>query len=366
MVLMAMDHVDGAVNARHVSNDGAMFPVNTYDAVSFIPRWCTHLCAPTFILLAGVSIALSADNARRRGTSWLAIDRHLVTRGLVIIAIELLLVSHYWQFAEGTGLGLLPLFPLVLWAIGGCMVLIAPLRHAPTAALLTLAATVLVGIEYAQPTHLFSGQSLLTTVFVTGGIWFAEPPTAASVPAVITVYPMLAWLPVMIVGLVLGQGLVAGRLTPRWLFATGAIGLAAFAILRGLNGWGNMGLHRQSNALLEWLHCSKYPPSMAFLSLEIGLSLLVLGAFMAAERVLARLPERNPLTVFGRVPMFYYLVHLPLIGLLVTIGPLPGQREGTVIDTLWGTPLVVALCWPLCLAYGAYKRRWQHAWTRYL
>lgn len=369
MVLMAVDHVDHATNPNHAQGDGAMFPGAAEAAISapdFTVRWLTHLCAPTFVLLAGVSVALSVANARDRGATHGQIDRHLVLRGGVIVLLELTLVSYYWRVAEGMGDGLWPLFPQVLWAIGGGIMLMPLLRRLRSGWLLAAGAALLIWSELTPTVRFDDPNSLLTTLFLTAGPWWAGGDANRWPCEIICLYPLLTWLPAMLLGLVLGRMFVAGRLTARLLVAAGLAGLLVFAVLRGLNGFGNLELYRRSHELLEWLHCSKYPPSITFLALELGLALLVLALLMKCERLLARLPDGNPIAVLGRVPLFYYLLHLPMIGGLIAVGLLPGRGEGSAAMSLLGTLAVVAACWPLCGAYAWYKGRYRHAWTRFL
>ena len=368
MALMAIDHVDQAINPNHAQGDGAMLPGATTAVLSapdFTVRWLTHLCAPTFVLLAGVSVALSAANARERGSSNAQIDRHLVLRGGVIVLIELTLVSHVWRIAEGGGVTWFPVYPLVLWAIGGGIMLMPLFRRLPATILLAIAAALMIWSELTPVARFGEPGSLLRTVMLTGGLWWAGEERGWPCH-VICLYPLLTWLPAMLFGIVLGRLLVAGQLTARLLVLVGVTSLGLFAALRGLNAFGNLQLFRRSNGLLEWLHCSKYPPSITFFALELGLAFLILALFIRGERLLARVWKHNPLAVLGRVPLFYYLLHLPVIGAMVLFGPLPGRHEGSAGMSLLGTLAVVAVCWPLCGLYGWYKQRYRHAWTRFL
>lgn len=369
MVLMALDHVDHACNPHHAQGDSAAFGADrALSPPDFLVRWCSHLCAPTFVLLAGVGIALSTAGARRRGAHEATIDRHLVLRGLVIVALEFTLVSHYWRVAEGLPTALLPVFAQVLWAIGAGVALMAALRRLPATWQLVLAAALLVGAEVVRTGTLADPWqvSLPTQLLLTGGVWQAPGAAPDAIPALFSLYPVLAWLPAMLLGHVLGQRIAAGAIAPRRLAVAGVAALALFVLLRGIDGFGNMGLHRRSADALEWLHCSKYPPSITFFAMELGLAALLLAALTGAGAALVRLPEWNPLAALGRVPMFFYLLHLPMIGVLLALGVLPARGEGSAAQSLVGMLLVSLACWPFCLLYGWYKRRFAHAWTRYL
>lgn len=153
MLLMTVDHVDAATNPRHAQGDSVLMAAPPpLSAPDFLTRWATHLCAPSFLLLAGVGIALSGARAEARGEPASGFDRHLARRGLVLIALELTLVSAYWRAGgmfPGSGPGL-PVFFLVLYALGGGMVCMVWLRHLSVRAQLATAAALLVGAEFVR------------------------------------------------------------------------------------------------------------------------------------------------------------------------------------------------------------------------
>ncbi len=153
------------------------------------------------------------------------------------------------------------------------------------------------------------------------------------------------------------------RKTSRGLAATGAGLLALFAVVRGCNAYGNMGLLRENGTLVQWLHVSKYPPSLTFAALELGIATLVLAGFtLASEHVAAR--PNGLLMVLGRTPMFFYLLHIPCLALAAHVTGL-GHRLG-LGGTFFFAAAVVAALYPLCLVYGRYKAKHPTGWTRYL
>lgn len=366
MVLMAVDHVDAATNRNHAHGDSALrcLPAPLPPA-EFLTRWATHLCAPTFLLLAGMAIGLASARANVAASY----DRHLARRGVVLLALEFTLVSFYWRAAEGMPslpIGL-PVFAQVLFALGVGMVLLVPLRRLAAPYQLLLALGVLVAVELSHAGMLAAGHQspLWRQLLADGGMWH-RPGGGGGIPDLFVLYPALPWLPAMLLGHVLGTRLVRGQLTTRHLLTLAAAALATFALVRGLDGFGNMGLHRRSSDLLEWLHCSKYPPSVAFLALELGLALLLLALLQASARLLDRLPSWNPILVLGQVPLFFYLLHLPMIAALQSLGVLARPGAGSAAASWWGAVALALACWPLCAAYRAYRQRWRHAWTRYL
>jgi len=342
IALMAVDHASGEFNAGRVITDGAFLfkPGTPLPPAQFLTRWITHLCAPTFVFLAGTSLALSIPRRLRDGEAQLAIDRHLLTRGLVIAGFEVV-PSYFWM---PPGKYLLQ----VLYAIGTSFLFMIPLRRLPVPLLVALAAAILC-----------FGEAL------TGVAGWGPPEKTPLVAALLLVpgphgrfivaYPTLYWLATMLLGYGLGAAIARGA-TPesfrKYLPAVALGLLSAFAIVRGTNGYGNMHLYRDGGSLVEWLHVSKYPPSISYVTLELGLAAAVLW-FIGG--VVARRPasERNPLLVLGRTPMFFYLLHIPLLALAATALGL-AHRLG-IGGSFGFAALVTLLLYPVCFFYGRFK-----------
>ena len=422
IALMAVDHSSEAFNAGRLFTDSALFykPGTPLPAAQFLTRWLTHLCAPTFLFLAGVGLAFSLEKERTRpGGAWAA-DRYLLVRGLMIVAFEawvsLFLVPH--------GVWLMQ----VLYAIGTSYLLMIPLRRLPTRAAGVLAVALIVGLEAA---------SRAAVGAVAGGDPSQLPLPLALLavprprPPVILGYPTLPWLAILLLGWTLGRHLVAHPEARaglgRWFARGGVALLAVFAIVRGVNGYGNMGLLRdggaldastdrnvnersmapdgdrgvrasaasESNdrearlrragvdgrrwggpaggaqapsasgeaALVQWLHVSKYPPSLSYVALELGL----MGLGLAWMFALARRRPAGPndvLIVLGQTPMFFYLLHFPLLaGAARVLGI--GHKLG-LAATYVGAVAVVAVLYPACRWYRGFKASGRHPWTRYV
>lgn len=353
VMLMALDHSSGAFNAGRLISDGAFMyvPGTPLPTGQFLTRWITHVCAPGFVFLAGASLALSTARRLSRGESAWSIDRHLIARGLLIVALELW-PSYFWM-PPGT-----VLFQ-VLYAIGAGMILMAALRHVPPAVLAGIAGALLALGEaatrvlgWAPPAKApLLGQLLLTP---------------GRQEHLLVAYPVLPWLSIMILGWLAGHWLISRRTDGGVRSAFGlafAILLAVFAVLRGLNGYGNMFLPREDGSLVQWLHVSKYPPSLTYAALELG---LVFGLLSLSFWVIqGGLPSpRNPLVVFGRTPMFFYLLHIPALHLLAhALGVSSKLGLGA---TYAFAALVVLALYPACLYYGRYKAAHPTGWTRYL
>jgi uncharacterized membrane protein len=351
MVLMAVDHSSGEFNAGRLITDGAFLyrPGTPLPSVQFLTRFVTHLCAPSFVFLAGTSLALSL--ARRSGESAWAMDRHLLLRGLAIAGFELW-VSLFWM-PPGR------LLFQVLYAIGTSYLFMIPLRRLPSAALLAIASSIV-----------FFGEALVGARG-SGAAGPASPVASlllvpGSLGRVIVAYPTVHWLAMMLFGFVFGRFLATRPDAPRvrlGLAVAGLVLLALFGIVRGLNGYGNMALLRESGAAVQWLHVSKYPPSLSFVLLEFGIMSLVLAALYVAE---ARMTPSDDglLLVLGRTPMFFYLLHIPL---LVLAAHALGVAHALGLGATYGfAALVIAVLYPVCRVYRRYKEVHPDGWTRYI
>jgi uncharacterized membrane protein len=353
MVLMALDHSSEELNAGRLFTDAtfAYQPGMALPAAQFLTRWVTHLCAPTFVFLAGASLSLSVGRRAAAGEPARKLDTHLLLRGLIVAGCELW-VSLFWM---PPGRFLLQ----VLYAIGTSYLLMIPLRRLPVRWLAALAVAEIV-----------LGEALVR------GLGWGPPETTPIVASLLLVpgrrgpffvaYPTLPWLAIMLLGWTYGAYLASGpaaRTVALRLALSGLALLGSFAIVRACNGYGNMGLLRDGTGLVQWLHVSKYPPSLTYVSLELGCMSLLLAAFtLAAERVPAR--AGGVLMVLGRTPMLFYLLHIPVLSLAARrLGVAHALGLGATYAAALG---VVAVLYPLCRVYGRYKAAHPAGWTRYL
>jgi len=352
MVLMTIDHASGAFNAGRLMTDsaGMYHPGMPLPAAQFLTRWITHLCAPTFVFLAGAALALSVEKRRAAGESERAIDRFILTRGLFIAALDPLWMS--WVFVPGQ------IILQVLYAIGAGMMAMAALRRLDDRWLLALALLVVGAGE------LLTGAVLLAT----GGaptLPFALLLTGGLFGWLIVGYPLLPWLAMMVLGWCFARRL--GTAPPagvaRSLLRAGLASLAVFAVVRGLDGYGNMGLGREDGSLVQWLHVSKYPPSLSYTTLELGLMALCLGAFFALQRR-EQPAAMRPLLVLGQTALFFYLLHVHVLELASWALGL-SHRAGLAATYLAAAATVLAL-YPLCVWYRGYKAAHPTGWPRYV
>lgn len=376
MIIMALDHV------RMYFALGTWYaePTNlaTTTPLLFFTRWITHFCAPVFVFLAGTSAFLYG---RKRGnvkqTAWF-----LFTRGLWLIFVELVIVNFAWTFDITYSLRILQ----VIWAIGVSMIVLSALVFLPNSVIFV------IGLV------LVFGHNLLDSVTMQGSsaldiIWYAlhQPHTGltASGHVINFVYPVLPWIGLMALGYEFGtlyQPEVAVEQRRRWLLLIGIGATLLFILLRGFNSYGEPHPWRAQNtaifSVMSFLNTTKYPPSLQFLLMTMGPALIFLSAFEAAGNI-----RIKPVVVFGRVPLFFYVLHLYLIHGLATlllifmghdwheyIFSANGIRSGTLSN--FGLPLklvyiiwilVVVLLYPICRWYQTYREN-NHSkqWLSYL
>jgi len=370
MMLMAVDHSDALISTeRHIranswlaeQADGILAaPVLVRDA--FLTRLATHVCAPTFLFLAGVAIALSGARRRAQGAGPFAIGGHLFARGAVLVVLELTVMRWIW----GEPMTLL----LVLYAIGGSMMAMAFLRVLPAAAVTAVGAALIVGAEPAI--EALGGFSvtppLWQAALLSGGLHFGDAPANAP-PSVVVFYPIASWLGVMCLGFGLGHRIRRRAPMVPWLLFWGVVGVLAFGALRWWGGVGEMNYPRRDGTWQQWLNASKYPPSLSFLSGTLGVACLLLAGLwiVQSQRVWRqRVWRSNPLLVLGQVPLFFYLIHIPVLWALDTWVPDRILPPNTMRGTWLGAGLCILALWPVCGLYRWYKQKWRHAWTHYL
>lgn len=340
IVLMALDHVRGFVTPAGANPTD----LDSTTLGFFLIRWLTHLCAPVFVLLMGAGAALRHD-ARPDGTV-----RFLLSRGLWLIALELTWVSFSWSWNPSSRyLG-------VLWALGASMVLLVSLTRLPrwTGVALGLGGTAALALASIAP------GTPGTAFWLHGGTLQALGQTVRAS------YAALPWFFVA----ALGWG------ASRWLTTAprrqlGLAGLASIGLGLGLRGlrvgdprpWS----HQEAavTTTIDFLHLEKYPPSMVYLLVFVGAGLLLLAWPLPGDG-----PLRAWLQTLGRVPMFFYLVHLPvahlggnaLAWLWFDVPRIPGEQPVRVWLVLLAWVLLVAVLTPLSAAWGRLKRRRRDLW----
>lgn len=354
MVLMIIDHASMAFDGFHVAKDSARFPdaaTVALPSLEFFTRWITHLCAPTFVFLAGSSLALSVERRVAKKIDAWEIDKGMLIRGAVIALIDLTLVS-FGSARWNVG---------VLVAIGLSMMSMALLRRLPSWALMLLAGSWMVFGEW-----------------VTAMVW--SPPGSSSPLAALFVanyasdaliihYPLISWLAIMMLGWVFGRYAVNFNIGKRGLsprvvmFIGGMLGLIIFAFVRYQAGYGDMFLHRADDSWQQWLHVSKYPPSLSYYGLELGILALSLVVLRTIEPHIG-VRQNGPLLVFGQTAMFFYIVHRLAFEIPATYFGLRGFGDITT-TYITGFLLLLAL-YPACLWYRSFKAAHPDSFLKYI
>jgi uncharacterized membrane protein len=356
MVIMALDHT------RDFFSTTGFNPREVTDPLLFLTRWVTHLCAPTFILLAGLSAFLYG---RRKSLGELS--RFLLVRGLWLILIDLTLIKFGWRFE----VDLYRLSVGVIFVIGASMVALSVLIWLPRWAIASLALLMMAG-------HNLLDNVRAEDLSEASGAWHVlhEPglvPLGDSVTLYI-LYPLVPWIGVMASGYLLGplMQLDQGK-RQRILLGLGAAITVGFLVLRATNVYGDptpwVPQDTWFSTILSFLNCEKYPPSLLYLMMTLGPALILLALFEQLRGALASF-----LATFGRVPFFYYVVHIYLIhalavatafaitGALATTPEINFSLTGVYIVWL----MVVVLLYPICRWFSELKEKSSGWWWTYL
>ncbi|MCB1782188.1 MAG: DUF1624 domain-containing protein [Candidatus Competibacteraceae bacterium] len=359
LVLMVLDHT------RTYLSDPSFDPLDLEHTTPglFLTRWITHLCAPIFVWLAGMSarrLSLQLDQN--------ALSRFLLTRGLFLMVMELTVVYMAWTFTlPGTGSPVLG----VIWAIGGSMVVLAGLVRLPLVLVGGIGLVMIVGhnlLDGIDPARLGALEA-----------WWPILHEKGPTPMGKVLYPLVPWIGVMAVGYVFGG---VFDLEPRQrrtvLVDFGCALLALFLLLRLSNGYGDP--HpwplqpTVTFTLLSFLDASKYPPSLIFLLMTLGPASILLAY---CDRT--RLPLADPLATFGRVPLFFYITHLVIVRLLAGVIALSLgfdlallPKDPVAAGWGFGLPVVygawigiVVVLYPMCRWFAGVKARRRNRWLSY-
>jgi len=359
MVLMAIDHV------RVYSG----VPPGGPTPGIFFTRWVTHFCAPAFVFLAGTSAFLYGRRHRD-------LSRFLVTRGLWLVLLELTVIRVAWTFNLDFDEYLLA---GVIWMIGWCMVLMAGLVRLPLPAVGGLGLAIIALHNAVMPPLLPLLPATLRKVLYTA---FAEDP----IGPLMVLYSIIPWIGVMAAGYAFGQvlTLVPAR-RDRLCSTIGLVSIALFVVLRGFNLYGDPRPWSAAGpmpAALAFLSTTKYPASFSFLLMTLGPTIALIPPLERARGALA-----GWIALFGRVPFFFYVLHIPLIHALalgvsqVRLGGVspwlfanhpmgnPPPPEGYtwslgLLYLVWG--VAVVLLYFACRWFAGLKARRSDPWLSYL
>jgi uncharacterized membrane protein len=365
MVVMALDHT------RDFFAAGGFNPRDVTDPALFLTRWITHFCAPTFILLAGIS-AFLYGTGRQTGE----VSRYLFTRGCWLVLIEVTLVRVGWSFNFHFD----HLVLQVIFAIGASMIVLAALIHLPRWAIATVGVVMIAGhnmLDGVKAEQLGAAAPIWNLLHQPGLLDLGMN------LKLFVLYPLIPWIGVMATGYSLGPLFtIEGGVRVRRLCILGGAITAGFVILRATNLYGDPTPWAMQDhlfaTLLSFINCEKYPPSLLYLAMTLGPALLLLAAFEGARGIVV-----DWITTFGRVPFFYYVVHIFLIHALAIVfasatigeapwllGAFPPQKPAAYglglagIYTVW--VLVVISLYPVCRWFADIKRRRTEWWWSYL
>jgi len=350
MVVMALDHT------RDFFSDSSFDPTNLSRASTalFLTRFITHYCAATFVFLAGTGAFLSISRGK---TKWEAC-KFLVSRGIWLVILELTVIN--WGWGDGY-------FLQVIWAIGVSMIVLGLLIFFPLPIITGLGLLLIFGhdaFDKVRPDYFTgSGSTLWYFLHVQGNVnIFGE--------SVFILYPLIPWVGVMMAGYGFGKlyTLEAG-LRKKYLLGIGLSAIILFAVIRFVNGYGDAAhwsaqgsVHR---SILSFINVSKYPPSLDYLLITLGPVMLTLAFLEDAQNRIT-----DVFVLFGRVALFYYILHLYLIhGLALLVAKITGATSGLlfslpVVYAVWALAIFI-LYFP-CRWFMQYKRTHKHWWLSYL
>ena len=356
MVLMAIDHV------RVYSGVPAGGPT----AGVFLTRWVTHFCAPVFVFLAGTSAYLMAYGYGGR-VSRSGISRFLMTRGALLVLLEPTLIRLSWTFSLDYSQFILA---GVIWMLGICMMLMAALAWLPFRWIAVFGFLLVLGQDVF---------GALPAGWLSQFLYFGGEVATAG-PTINVLYSIVPWIGVMALGYAFGSILTGeSAARDRACLRIGLSATAAFVLLAVVSTFVSDAGEDARPFLIRMLDQRKYPASQLFLLMTLGPAIALMPHADRARGAMARMFD-----VFGRVPMFYYLLHIPLIHILAiaTWYLHDGNTHATDFLTapyvwmpdsrwpLWLLYLVfaiaVALLYPACAWYSEYKARTRAAWTRYV
>ncbi len=349
----------------------------------FFTRWITHFCAPLFFFLAGTGAYL----AQKRGLDGPRLSRFLWTRGLWLMVLEFTVIDFAWAFRPFA-------VASVIWTLGLSMVVMAAVVRLPVRWVAVFGVGMIFLhnlLDPIKPEALGNFGALWRFLHAPGFI-----PIVPQRGILIVLYVLIPWVGVMAAGFAFGALLqLPAERRRKLMLAIGSAAILIFVLLRATNLYGNpvntpfpgggpfVAQHSAAMSLVAFLNVEKYPPSLQFLLMTLGPGILALAAFdgvIAARNRIARV-----LIIFGRVPLFYYVVHIyaaHLIAIVVALAfhqptkrlldgsyfvspPEPGYGHHLPFIYLIWIVLNVAMYFP-CGWYGEYKRTHRQWWLSYL
>jgi len=371
MIIMALDHVRDFFHINAMVSDPTDPATTT--PILFFTRWITHYCAPIFVFLAGTSIFLTGKKRTKKELSVF-----LLKRGLWLMTLELVIFNFLFSFDPGFHFVALQ----VIWVTGVSMVLMAGLIYLPLNALFIIGIVVIAGHNLLDN---FNSPKMPDTPLWWGFLhqrYFTEYVPGRFLGIL---YPLLPWPGIMILGYCLGSLYVNGFdavKRRRRLVGIGAATILVFFLLRWINVYGDLfkwtPQKNTTATIMSFFNVTKYPPSLLYICMTIGPGLILLAWLEKA-----RAAWTNIVVIYGRVPMFYYLLHFFVIHFLCMIvffatGHTMAQAASSmmlfrpndfgfslgVVYLIWIA--IVAGLYPFCKWYSRYKATHTYWWLSYL
>lgn len=374
MIIMALDHVRDYFHVEAMTDDPTNLATTT--PILFFTRWITHFCAPTFLFLSGIGAFLSGQRRTKKDLSIF-----LLTRGLWLVLLEMLIITFGWRFDPGYHMIIMQ----VIWAIGVSMILLSGLIWLPFPVIMVIGFAILLGHNLLDKPEAENNNQLgvfWSIVHTPGGHYLLPIDKTHNV---LFFYGFLSWTGIMILGYCFGslyKKTITREQRKKILLAIGLTAVAAFVVLRFVNGYGDRApwsIQKTSElSIISFFNTTKYPPSLMYTLMTLGPSILFLAFFENMRGGFARF-----FISFGRVPFFYYLCHLFLIHALTIIAFfIAGYRTNAITSEPFyfrppefGYPLwavyaiwagVILLLYPLCRWYDRYKSTHTHWALSYL
>lgn len=371
MIIMALDHVRDFFHISAMTDDPTNLATTT--PFLFFTRWITHFCAPVFVFLAGTSAFLYGSKKTKKELS-----SFLLKRGIWLLFVDTVIMSFLFSFD--------PLFHAtifqVIWVTGISMILLSVCIYLPFQFIFTIGLIMILGHNLLDRFNTIGNtQPSMWWAFLHQST-FLEFPKGHFLGIL---YPLIPWPGIMFLGYCLGTYFKPGSdasIRRTFLIRAGRLTVIAFFVIRLINLYGDLVPWAEQNdistTIISFFNVTKYPPSLAYCCMTIGPALLLL---VLLENAKAR--WTNFVVIYGRVPMFYYLVHFFIIHfscmLLFFISgyPMSQMAESSflfrplhfgynlwIVYGIW--ILLIIILYPMCKRYSVYKATHDHWWLSYL
>ncbi|MEJ1238343.1 heparan-alpha-glucosaminide N-acetyltransferase domain-containing protein [Chryseolinea sp. T2] len=363
IIIMALDHVrDFFSYTAYRATD-----VTQASVLLFGTRWITHICAPTFVFLSGISVYLYYRKVSDRKRTSI----FLLKRGLWLIVVDVAVIS--FVLTQGYQLTLLE----VIWAIGCSMIFLAALIWLPRWLQALVAIVMIAGHNALAPIGEVTSENMILALLHNSPFFVADPP-------ILVAYTIIPWVGVMLLGYVTGIWFTYPlKQSEKYLLAAGISAIAIFIMMRAINMYGDPSpweVQERGNifTFLSFLNVTKSPPSLLFLSLTLGISCLIL---VSVNHISSRL--QNILLTYGKVPLFFFIVHLAIIsgvaylwtriafGRAVNLSftkasDWPTEYHPSLIRTYLIWILLIIILYLPCHWFGKWKSNSDSWWSSYL